>query len=147
MIQEFGQFSRESLGRIQFKSVGGIVHNSCLGSVGNHKPQGIDFSQTHIFFIFVDGIYGVCNTCHHSVYNLSLTVYVSAERYGILTVLLMEVIQISEFNRLNQNNISVKLPLFVGNINHVIHKSPEEISLSELNYLNRPFLFSGHCLV
>ena len=93
------------------------------------------------------GIDRICHTGHDSVDNFAFAVYISAQGYGILAVLLVEVVQIAEVNRLDQNNITVKFALFVGDINHIVYKCSKKITLSKLYYLNRSFFFSGHFLV
>ena len=52
--------------------------------------------------------------------------------YGILTFLLVETIQASELDRLYQHDIAIESALLVRYINHIIHKSTKEISLSKL---------------
>ena len=95
----------------------------------------------------MDGIHRVGHAGHHPVDDSGFPVHIAPQRDGVLTVLLMEHIQIAEINGLDQNNIPVKLSLLVGNVDHIIHKRPQEIALPKLYDLDWPLLLTGHALV
>ena len=86
----------------------------------------------------MDSIHRVGYAGHHSVDDPGLTVHIAAQRYGVLTVLSVEHIQIAEINGLDQNDIAVKFALLVGNVDHIVHKCPQEIAFPKLYDLDGP---------
>ncbi len=59
----------------------------------------------------------------------------------------MEHIQIAEINGFDQDDVPVKLALLIGDVDHVIHKCPQEIALPKLYDLDWSLLLTRHALV
>ena len=124
-------FSRIALRRVHLQAVGIVIHDSCLCCIGYDVTECIQFCKCRILFIPP-----YASTASATLVTIRLMRFGSpstpAQLYGILTFLLVKTIQASELDRLYQHDIAIESALLVRYINHIIHKSTKEISLSKL---------------
>ena len=95
----------------------------------------------------MNGVHRVGHAGHHPIDNSGFAVHIPPQRHGVLAVLPVKQIQTAEVDGFYQDNISVKSTLLIGNVDHVVHKCPQEIPLPKLYHLDRSVFLTGHALV
>ena len=137
--KEVGKLCRERSVHV-VKAILWMERNSRLGSIGYNDPQvricgtGIKRSLLHI------RIDHAANHTDHTLGGLRAAAAGAAQVKAVQALLRIDHTSQPLGQRLYHNALSVKKPLFIENIEKIIHKAAQEISLAELQDLLRCIL-------
>ena len=138
-IEELCQLAGICL-RQTFKMIIFIQCDAGLCGIGNHKPQAIQLCQCQKAIQILCAVHHLLHAGYLTGFLHSFAIFLSPQNNGVIVILLAEILQTAKADGLNNGNISVKCALFIGNVEHIVHKGSQKIALTELGYPNRSFL-------
>ena len=136
--KELCQFGREGDVQLLFELVIRIVYDACFRCVGNDEAQGGNLRDIDVFLIITERGNNIFDRSDLSCFNIRFALYAAAKLKGILAILLLEhCVHITERNRADQYDASVKQTLFVCDVDHIVDKRTKEVSFTKLCDLDR----------
>ncbi len=146
--QQLGQLAGIGMGRAVLELVRFVQHNAGFRGVADDEAQRIQLGIGCILFVVGIGIHSVGHRGHHTVELHRLAIYQTTKQHGVTVVLLLKGReQGAHLDGLHQHDITIEIGLLVGNVDHVINKSAQEVTLTELQYSNRTHrsILHGSC--
>ena len=93
-------------------------------------------SQGHEGVVFVAGADDRINRGYDAVFLIYLAVLLAAQADGVDVVLFGKAVRLARAGQ-DDGDVAVKVVFFVGDVDGVVGKGPEEHAFAELQYLNR----------
>ena len=133
MVQQLSQFARIRRSRSIFQFAGRIESDTSFGCIGDNKTHFRLFCQLHEFSILGIRVQRTTDDINHSQTVDSLSFIQSLQIYMIQTILRIQHVNHTFFNRLYDNDTTVKICLLVHIVDNPIHKCTQEVTFTKLN--------------
>ena len=115
-----------------------IQHNAGFRGVADNEAQRIQLGIGRILLVIGIGIHSVSHGGHYTVKLHRLAIHQTAQQHGVAVVLLLKGReQGAHLDGLHQHDITIEVSLLIGDVNHVVNKSTQKVTLTELQYTNR----------
>ena len=136
-IQHAGQLRGEADRRFLVEPALAFVHDARLGGIAHDDFQvGAPGKLQHLVPVSV-GIHAPAHAADHALVVHLAAVLAAPQVQGIQPLLLVDQVRQALRDRLHKHHLAVEPGFFVGNVDKVVHKCPQEVAFPELHHFLR----------